>query len=120
MTKENQNIFLYAGDTKDVFIEVIDSDGVPLDLESAYIQWVVYEDVTGDSLIQKTSENSIRVEGSTFSFRILSDDTANLDDDFYHEAKIVDVSGFESTVMRGRFVVNPSYPIIRSGQLGTG
>ena len=102
MTKRNQDINMFAGDTKDILVTMT------TDLSGATIKWALKKRLNGTQYIYKTTSSGITVSGSTFTIRLDVADTSDLSGGYYHEAEVTDALGNVSTVMTGSAKIEPS------------
>jgi hypothetical protein len=94
MASTGQNFEIYQGNTRDVVIEVLDSDtGLPVSLSGYSVRWVVYEQTSKAIVLQKASGGTgITVPNPTDGKIIIAldaADTQNLTPKVYnHECEI--------------------------------
>lgn len=104
MAKKNQNFEIDIGDSGDIQITASDS-GKPINLSGATIQWEMRNGGRGPLLLSKNTASGVTVTnsaGGVFEIRLSSADTSAIRAGrYYHEAKIIDVTGFVSTVTKG-------------------
>lgn len=108
MTVENQDFVIYAGDTKNLYIEISDEDnGGLMDLTGTSINWVLYNPNTDEILVTKTTTSGITVPPPATAgvcvIALLPADTETIEpaDWYKHEAEVTDALGEVVTVTTG-------------------
>lgn len=102
MTSVNQDFNMYAGDSKDIVVTIVDEENNPLDLTEASIKWVMKNKNTS---VIKDSTNGASVDGSTLHIKLEPEDTINLSGVFAQQGRIVDALGNVSTVFVGKITI---------------
>ncbi len=112
MTKENQDIELWAGDTRTETVTVTNSAGSAQNLTGLTLRWVVRRHSrAGTIVISKSTGSGITITnaaGGIFQIALSPADTKNLEGEYYHEASGVDSGGNVSTLLIGTLTVNKS------------
>lgn len=114
MTKQAQNVEIYAGDTANIQVTVFDSDsnGARKNIAGSVISWVLFDpDATGVMLTKTTADAITITDGlnGLFTIALVPADTEQLTPGSYrHEAEITDASGNVSTAMTGDFIIKES------------
>lgn len=117
MTVENQNILedFYTGNHKFIAISVLNKDGSPKDLSNSEIVYTLYRD-NGEVVVYKDKvSGQITVSGASSNIAnvaILPPDTLYptlLTGLFRHELVVVDETGKQETVTRGKVQIFRSY-----------
>jgi hypothetical protein len=111
MSKINQNFDIMSGDSVAINVQVKNPAGVIIDLDFfTEIYWRVYD--RGVVIIEKKLSNAgiIIVDHALgiFLISMLSEDTENIEGCFRHEARCVDSSGNEISVLIGDMNVTKS------------
>lgn len=102
MAVEKQNFEMYSGDTKNIIINVTDSDGSPLSLDGATVVWVLKPKVYSEEVtVAKRTGDGINTDSNKIKIRLDPDDTESLSGLYYHEAEVTDAKGNVSTVTTG-------------------
>jgi ABC-type tungstate transport system substrate-binding protein len=105
-----QNFEMWSGDAKTVAIAVTDASGAVVNLTGMTITWVMARHQSKTPLVTKTIANAgISVPTPTtgiFNVSLVAADTSALDGLYYHEAKIRDVGGSDTTVATGYATIN--------------
>jgi hypothetical protein len=103
-----QNFEVFQGDTKDIFIDVVDENGAALDLSSYdAIHWVAYKPTTKEEILSKTLGSGITVPSlGVIKISLVPADTEILTPLIYaHECEISDGTNVVSTVCTGTMKV---------------
>jgi hypothetical protein len=114
MTKQAQNIEIYAGDTANINVTVFDSDsnGARKNIAGSVISWVLFDpDATGVMLTKTTADAISITDGlnGEFVIPLVPADTETIPPGSYrHEAEVTDTSGNVSTAMTGDFIIKES------------
>ena len=114
MTKQAQNIEIYAGDTVNINVTVFDSDsnGLRKNIAGSVISWVLFDpDDTGVMLTKTTADAITITDGlnGELVIPLVPADTETLTPGSYrHEAEVTDASGNVSTAMTGDFIIKES------------
>lgn len=116
MTTTNQNIEVYRGNSKTVFVALTAADGSPYNPSTASsIRWRVANSAMAadaESLIEKDDTNGIVAVDGGINIVLSDADTDMLAGLYYHELKVYDVSLDDiSTAMTGTFIVKRSLPM---------
>lgn len=100
---------MYQGNSKKIFISVIDDDNQPLDLTGCTIRWGVRKkEKSTDNLVLKETPD-ITTSDNLISIELKPSDTSGLPGGkYYHECKIIDVTGNASTVSVGMLTIDRS------------
>ncbi len=114
MTKQAQNIEIYAGDTANIQVTTFDGDsnGARKNIAGSVISWVLYDpDATG-VMLTKTTDDAITITdglNGAFTIALVPAATKKLTPGSYrHEAEVTDASGNVSTAMTGDFIIKES------------
>jgi hypothetical protein len=104
---------LYAGDTRDLIVSVVDQDGANVDLNNGTVLWQMaptkWQDDPEAVLISKTSQaGQITLANGSFTVHLLSADTEGLEGSFYHEAQVTLVDGTIGTTLVGKVKIKPN------------
>jgi hypothetical protein len=113
MALTNQDIVIYAGETKDVNFALSDSDNNPLNISGTLLAWAFGVNTLD---IARGYKSTPTVSGITITnassgwctVRLNHDDTINYQGNWYHELRIQDPSGNLSTVAVGTLTINSS------------
>lgn len=115
MTKTAQNIVIYAGDTANITVTVLDGDnvsGARKNIAGGVIGWVVFDPDDTGVLLTKTTADAITITdgpNGLFTIALIPADTEQLMPGVYrHEAEVTDTSGNVSTAMTGDFIIKES------------
>lgn len=111
MTKKNQDLEMWAGDTKKLQYTVLDENDDPVNLTNATINWWLAESATSTAILTKTTADDISITDAAngvFQVTINPADTQNLEGRYYHEAEVTDDAGNVATVAVGVIKINPS------------
>ena len=112
MTKKNQNIEFYQGDTVDLDVTVIDEEGAAQNIAGATIAWVLYDENTQTATLTKNTTSGITITSGLdgeYTVSLTPSDTGSITPgDYYHESEITDSTGHVSTVFTGYVTVLPS------------
>jgi hypothetical protein len=106
MTITGQNFEMFAGDSKEIEIAVVDENGAALDL-TPYdaINWVVYKPTTKEIVLSKTLGSGITVAApltGIITISLVPADTENIFPMIYaHECEINSGTSVVSTVCTG-------------------
>jgi hypothetical protein len=106
MTITGQNFEMYAGDSKEIEIAVVDENGAPLDL-TPYdaINWVAYKPTTKEIVLSKILGSGIMVDtplAGIIKISLVPADTENIYPLIYaHECEINSGTTVVSTVCTG-------------------
>ncbi len=108
MTVENQNFYMYRGDTKNLYITILDEDnGGYFDLTGASASWSLYDPNTDEILVTKTTLSGIDIfqppTSGILIIHVLPTDTnllipANY---YFYEVEVVDAFDQVATVTTG-------------------
>jgi hypothetical protein len=97
----------FAGDTKEVFIDVLDDAGAPKLLTGATAIFTVFRGE--EILIEKDAADGVEVSGSTVRVPFGPDDTIGLGGTSYevlkYECQVTDAGQNVTTVARGLFTI---------------
>lgn len=100
MTTTNQNIYMYAGETKHVIVTVTSAD--PINLMNTTIKWAVYNSFNSNVLLYKDTSNGITVTDPSGEFMIQINDADLINaGSFPHVAKIIDGQNETSVLFTG-------------------
>jgi hypothetical protein len=112
MTHKVQNFEIHAGDSRDIVVTVVDSQGGVVDLTGATIAWHLAQSARAAApAVAKSLGAGIAItDGANGVFTISLDpaDTAALSGLYYHEAEVTDAAGHRSTVLTGVATVVPT------------
>lgn len=109
MTKERQNFIMYQGESKLIEAPVVDSDGNPLDMTGATIEWKAFDTTedTTPSIEKSTASGNISVidknaTNDGLRITLVPADTESLVPEvYYHECRVIDSVGNEEVVFSG-------------------
>lgn len=108
MTATNQNIDMYAGDTKQLNVKIYDQDnrGIPMVLVQAKAEWILSHGVDRRIVIKKTTEDGgVQIQDAhsgLVTIGLSTEDTKELATGQYtHRLKIIDKLNRASTVLEG-------------------
>jgi len=104
---------MYEGESIRLKVRVVDANFVPVNISGASLAWEVQRDILSRSgeVISKTTTSGISItsaSGGLFRIDIDPSDTEGLSGDYYHEARLADVSGNVSTLFVGRMTIIPT------------
>jgi hypothetical protein len=115
MTKTAQTITLYQGETKQITIAVVDGAGAAKNLTGATVIWEAFrsrEDPRPEAVIKKSGAQITLVNSAGTNdgirFTLNPKDTARLEGDYAHEARVIDTTPDEAVVAEGTLTVKPS------------
>jgi hypothetical protein len=110
MTAINQNFDMYAGDSKNIVISVVDEANKPLNVEGVTVKWILRptQPITAPNILDKTTPE-IETAEDKVTIKLLPQDTETLYGNFYHEAELTDQIGNVSTIMVGSIKINRSF-----------
>lgn len=91
MSKRNQNIDLYCGEDKLIFIKLDNEDGTPFDPAGAAMEWWLSRTSHSEKIIAKSiGSGSILIVAGGINITLASADTYDLKPEiYYHELKII-------------------------------
>lgn len=104
------DITFYAGDSRNLIINVVDQDNNPVILIGATIKWVLVNS-QGSSVISKSVGSGITINnasGGQFTISLSVNDTKGLSGNFQHIARVTTSDGSSSIVLTGTITVQPS------------
>lgn len=113
MTEFEQDLAIVAGDSRDYEVEVLDEDGVPVNITGLTVNWALADDEVGTTTLAEHSTapgEGIEITDGTHGIFTLSldpEDTEDLHGLYYHEAQIDDGTAIY-TVLKGRAYIYPS------------
>jgi len=98
---------MFAGDTRDIVVSVVDQDGVKVNLGTASVIWKMaksdWKTNTSAVLITKNSSaGQIGLADGSFTVHLASADTMTLEGTYYHEAQITLADGTIGTPLTGK------------------
>jgi len=113
MTLITENLSLYAGDSLDLTMSVTNLDGTVKDLTSADVSWGIFNENTGELLVQKSTVSGIiitSVPSGVCVISVLPEDTEDIRPAtwYRHEGEVIDAQGNVSTVLVGNFTIMES------------
>lgn len=113
MTKTAQDITIYAGDTVNINVTVLDSDnGGYKSIAGSTIIWVLFDPDDTGVLLTKTTADAISItdglNGALTIALVPADTEAVTPGNYRHEAEVTDASGNVSTVLTGDFIIKES------------
>lgn len=98
-----QNYSMMSGDSKTLTVNVVDGDGVAVDVSTAAA--IVYEiaasPAAATSYVSKALTTGVTVATSTVTVTLAPADTKDLAGVYYHELEITDASGHVFTAFSG-------------------
>jgi hypothetical protein len=97
---------LVAGDSKVIEITVTEADGSPTDITAANLLWTAAAQPFGTPLISKAGTITDG-PGGVFDVSLVPSDTASMNGNFYHSAKITFADLSVSTIFLGLMAVSP-------------
>lgn len=127
MTHNEQNVDVHhEGDAHDLNVTVTESDGTPVDLTGASVEWLLKENVRDDdsaAVITKSGDEGTTPSDITFTdvsngnltIHINTDETTGLVDwtsvtsntqSFHHRIRVTDAAGNRFTGFTGEFVIH--------------
>lgn len=113
--KSAQNFTMWQSDSLLLNVAVTDASNNPVDITGATIEWVLQYNVASVSeLVKKTTSSGITITDATngkFQIELDSTDTAGNQfgaGNFYHQCRVVDVSGHGETVFIGNITMTAS------------
>jgi hypothetical protein len=99
---------LYAGDTKEIEIEIRDDDGALVELANfSSVKWILRKG--SDVHITKTLDAGISDDGVVFLVLLVPADTQNLAGMYTQECEVTDISGNKSTVLVEPVFIEKTY-----------
>jgi len=104
MTKTGQNFSIYQGDSKEVYVTVLDENENNLDITSCTINWVMYKRYPENVVLTKTTASGIAItvpSSGIFRMDFSPSDTESLLGDYNHEGEITDTNLNISTIFVG-------------------
>lgn len=115
MTRQTQDVTIYAGDTVNIRVTTYDGDVTGTarkDIANSSIAWVVYDPDADGVILTKATADAITITDGLNGLFIISLIPADTEDvppaTYRHEAEITDSSGNVSTVLTGDFIVKES------------
>lgn len=116
MTKQNQDFEIWQGVKRTVKIPVVDDADAAYTMTSATPEWRMFKsklDDQADAVLSKTGGDIaiVNLDGTNdgVQFDIDPDDTKSIaPGTYYHEVRVIDVSGNEEVVTTGDVVLHPS------------
>lgn len=109
MTAVNQNFEMYAGDSKNIIVSVMDGGARPLDITGSSVKWILKPTQPASAILITKSTPEITLDVYTATIKLLPEDTENLAGNYYHEAELTDQIGNVSTIMVGSVKINRSF-----------
>lgn len=107
MTSTSQDITIIQGDTCLITVTVTES-GSAKNLSGASIKWQCARNAKGPPALTKTTSDGITITnaaGGICTVSITAADSALLEEEYYHEMQVTDVSSNVSTVLTGTLTV---------------
>jgi hypothetical protein len=101
------DLSLYAGDSRNIIINVVDQNNTVVPLFGATIEWVL-ADNQGSILLTKQVGSGISIADSAkgqFVISITSNNTASLNGTYQHAARVTIPDGESSIVLAGTVTV---------------
>lgn len=116
MTKLNQNLTVWTGDSRVIALTINDADGDEVNLTGATVRYAIAEAATsGTKLVEKTTSSGISITDAAngkCEITLAPADTTALQPgvprDLYHECEVEDSTGKKMTAFTGKFRLNPS------------
>lgn len=111
MTLINQDVEMYAGDTKQLLVSVTTPTGGVVDLTGATIKYVAVRG-TAPVIQKSTTSGNIMVTDAVngkYTIKLDPADTNALLGKYPHESEVTDALGNVSTVLKGTLKVLQSY-----------
>lgn len=107
MASNRQNFEMFAGDAKDITIAVTKEDGTAADLTGMTFQFRLARHPAAAPLVTKAgiAPGSPPTAGNV-TVSLVKADTQSLDGLYYHETKMTDGGGKETTVSDGTVAIN--------------
>jgi hypothetical protein len=104
---------LYAGDTREVVVNVVDQDGIKVNLTGGTVLWKMaksdWKTNPAAVIVDKSSGvGQIALADGSFTVHLLSADTIGVEGSFYHEAQITLSDGTIGTPLVGKVKVKPN------------
>jgi hypothetical protein len=102
---------IFAGDTRDIIVNIVDQDGAAVDLTNGAVSWSAATNDwpvnTAAVVISKTSitAGEIDLANGSFVVHLLSADTQGIAGNFYHEAQVTLSDGTIGTPLTGRLKI---------------
>ena len=100
---EYENITMTRGDTVAFNVIVIDGDGQPMDIDSAFL--TCKKRLTGESIFQKSLNNGITQEDGVMSVRIAPEDTSEVDEGIYFYDLTIHKNDDVFTIKKGSLTI---------------
>ena len=100
---EYENIAMTKGDTVAFNCIVYDSDGEPLDVDSAF--FTCKKRLTGETIFQKSLNNGISQLDGVMNIRIAPEDTVEIDEGIYFYDFTIGIADDVFTVKKGTFTI---------------
>lgn len=99
--RQNQNIQIVSGDTKNITVNIVDGEGLSLPLNDVTIKWVLYNKTV--KVLEKIStDGGILKTGVGKCVIVLSkNDTDDLSGNYQHYLNVEDSVGNSTTVLTG-------------------
>lgn len=103
-------IILYAGDTKEIEIEIRDDAGALVDLTNfASVNWILRKNA--DIHVTKSLDAGITDDGTVFLVLMQPVDTQNLAGVYTHECEVTDINGNKTTVLVEPIYIEKTYVV---------
>ena len=105
---------MFAGDTREIVVSVVDQDGITVNLVGGIVLWQLAlskwkGDADASVLITKSSDTGeIDLADGSFTVHLLSPDSITLEGSFYHEAQITLSDGTINTPLVGKAKIKPN------------
>lgn len=113
------NVDMFAGDTKEFYIDVFSDTGMPMDLTNVKdFIWVMSSTILQNGspeLVKSVTNGTVQcLESGQIFLKLTSEDTKNLEGRYYVEGKLIDVMDNVSTILAGEINIKNSIIVAKS------
>ena len=99
----------YAGDSRNLIINVTDENNTPINITGATIKWILSSQ--DNNILTKSNGKGITISNAAqgqFTISLTDSDTKSLLGNYEHAARVTTLSGESSIVLTGSIIINKS------------
>jgi hypothetical protein len=103
------DLSFYAGDSRNLIINVTDENNLPIDLTNANVKWILTSQ--GNTILSKSIGSGITINNpkqGQFTIYLKANDTKNLSGNYEQAARVTTSSGESSIVLAGTVTISDS------------